>query len=149
MSPSSDWRSWELWEVAIKPKYFLITLAGIIILAMGSLYVFFDPSETAIFPKCPFFWLTGLYCPGCGSQRAIFHILQGDIIGGIQYNILLALLGLILLYQLIYYVLNNRLKRQIRNWLYMPMVTNTILIVVILFWILRNVPVYPFSLLAP
>ena len=135
--------------MVIKPKHILIALAGIILLAMGSLYMFYDPSETALFPKCPFYWLTGLYCPGCGSQRAIFHILQGDILTGFQYNILLVLLALILVYQMIYYVLNTILKKKIRNWLYAPQLTNTILVTVILFWILRNVSLYPFSLLAP
>jgi len=36
------------------------------------------------------FWqLTGYYCPGCGSQRAIHCFLNGRIWEGIRYNYLL------------------------------------------------------------
>ena len=44
--------------------------AGVILIALAALvaiyiYAKFDP-ETTPFPKCPFFWATGLKCPGCG-----------------------------------------------------------------------------------
>ncbi|RNL90648.1 DUF2752 domain-containing protein [Sinomicrobium pectinilyticum] len=28
---------------------------------------------------CPFKWLTGIDCPGCGFQRSFMALLQGDI----------------------------------------------------------------------
>ena len=30
---------------------------------------------------CPFKWLTGIDCPGCGFQRAVLALLQGDLHG--------------------------------------------------------------------
>ena len=52
--------------------------AGIILLLMfgGALFFLFDPSETWFFPHCPFFALTGLKCPGCGTARAFHAALQ-------------------------------------------------------------------------
>lgn len=52
------------------------------------------------FPACPFRTLSGYYCPGCGNTRSILHLLDGDIVGALQYNIvpIILLVILILLY---------------------------------------------------
>ena len=47
------------------------------------------------FPKCPFRELTGLYCPGCGNTRSIIHLLDGDILMSLRYNIVPIILILI------------------------------------------------------
>ena len=60
----------------------------ILIGALLMIYYWFDPSEIELFPKCPFYMLTGLKCPGCGSQRAIHSLLHLDFIGAIRYNLL-------------------------------------------------------------
>ena len=31
--------------------------------------------------KCPFYWIFGIPCPGCGMTRAIVCLLRGDIRG--------------------------------------------------------------------
>ncbi len=30
------------------------------------------------YPNCPFLWLTGYYCPGCGTLRAYHQVLRGN-----------------------------------------------------------------------
>lgn len=42
------------------------------------IYTVYNPLESGFFPKCPFKQLTGLDCPGCGSQRAIHFLLNGS-----------------------------------------------------------------------
>ncbi|MBT8254618.1 MAG: DUF2752 domain-containing protein [Bacteroidia bacterium] len=127
----------------------LIALAGISVLAALLLYLTIDPSKSALFPKCPFLMFTGFYCPGCGSQRAIHHLLNGEIISGLQYNLLIVLLIAVLSYIFIRQGMQLVFKFQSKNILHYPVITQSVLIVVILFWILRNITVYPFSLLAP
>src|SRR5579864_3071422 len=56
-------------------KLGLIAAGGIIV---GMLFVF-DPATTAMFPPCPVRYLTGWYCPGCGSLRAIHQLLHGNL----------------------------------------------------------------------
>ena len=52
-------------------------------------YHYFDPTHSQWAPKCPFWLLTGYYCPGCGSQRAIHCFLNGHIWEGIRHNYIL------------------------------------------------------------
>lgn len=48
---------------------------------------FFDPSEGSFpFPRCPFKWLTGWDCPGCGSTRALHSLLHGRIGEALEFN---------------------------------------------------------------
>lgn len=132
----------------IKKTIVLIGIVIVLILVL-SLYFFIDPSSTAFFPKCPFLSFTGFYCPGCGSQRAIHSILQGNIITGIRHNYLILLLGLVLAYQAMLFLLNKFGSKTHGNLLHKSKTTKAILAMVILFWILRNIPITPFTELAP
>ncbi len=58
----------------------------------AAVYFIFDPSQAGnLFPRCPFLTLTGLQCPGCGSQRAIHSLLHGNIAQAWHYNAMLVL----------------------------------------------------------
>ncbi|MFB5309297.1 DUF2752 domain-containing protein [Enterococcus casseliflavus] len=35
---------------------------------------------------CPFKWLTGFPCPGCGMTRAYLHLFQGDLEGALHFH---------------------------------------------------------------
>jgi len=39
-------------------------------------------------PTCPFYELTGLWCPGCGLTRATHSVLRGDVAAALGYNLL-------------------------------------------------------------
>ena len=58
----------------LKLKYIGFLSIGLIVV---TLYFFINPS-TAFFPKCPIYSTTGIYCPGCGSQRALHDFLHLD-----------------------------------------------------------------------
>lgn len=64
-------------------------LTGAVVVIAGLIYFSFNPADNSIFPKCPFYWLTGLKCPGCGSQRAIHSLLHLDLESAFKYNALL------------------------------------------------------------
>ena len=89
-------------------------------------------------PKCMFHQTTGLYCPGCGATRALSALLHGDIRSSLHNNLLLfPLLALIVV---LIVKPGISLKRP---------VAIAIVAVVLLFTILRNIPVVPFTYLAP
>lgn len=67
--------------------------AGIIMaILLLCIYFYFDPSDSILFPKCAFHSLTGLQCPGCGSQRAIHALLHGDIVTAFRFNAMMVVL---------------------------------------------------------
>ncbi len=54
---------------------------------MLCVYFWFDPVEEGrFFPKCPVYFLTGLQCPSCGSQRAFHALLHGEFLAALRYN---------------------------------------------------------------
>lgn len=55
------------------------------------IYREFNPETILYFPKCPFLALTGLECPGCGSQRAIHHLLNLELIAAMRENALMVI----------------------------------------------------------
>ncbi|MCH5218645.1 MAG: DUF2752 domain-containing protein [Muribaculaceae bacterium] len=57
-----------------------------------ALYTLVDPSTSAWLPRCPLLTLTGLECPGCGSQRAVHALLNGDLPGAWGFNPLLVVM---------------------------------------------------------
>jgi len=130
-------------------KLSIIIIGVLVFFAILALYIYWNPSDSNIFPKCPLYSITGIYCPGCGSQRAAHQLLNGNVIEAVRHNYLIALLFLVLLYQAFIFLMNNVLNRGVTNLLHKSKVTLSILIVIILFWILRNVNLFPFTELAP
>ena len=116
---------------------------------VAALYLFVNPSEVDFLPKCPLYSTTGIYCPGCGSQRATHHLLNLNIRGVLEQNIFYFIGLLIIAYHIVITGMNKIFKKNSYNYLYHPKTPILILILIILFWILRNIPYYPFSWLAP
>lgn len=54
-------------------------------------YALFNPAEGGYFPRCPFRMLTGLECPGCGSQRAVHNLLNLNVRQAARENVLLVI----------------------------------------------------------
>ena len=42
------------------------------------LFLFNPAADDDPYPNCPFLWLTGYWCPGCGSLRAYHQLLRGN-----------------------------------------------------------------------
>ncbi len=123
-----------------------------ILLFFGSLvliYFLFNPSENFFIP-CPFYYVTGLYCPGCGSQRAMHLLLHGDILGAFRFNPLMVLTVPILIYGIGVILANWVFNTNYRFMLfYSKFFIYGFFGLAILYWIVRNLPFYPFNLLAP
>jgi len=89
---------------------------------------------------CPFHSVTGLHCPGCGSTRALQALFTGHPLQAAGFNLLAVLAVPVVLFVLIRRPATGKLRQ---TWII------AFLAVIILFGILRNIPSYPFSLLAP
>jgi hypothetical protein len=118
---------------------------------LGSLlYFYFDPSHNNIFPPCPFYMVTGLYCPGCGSQRAFHALLHGDILQSAHKNILFVIFLPLMIFSLLATVNNVFRKKKTDQRIFNSLLfAKVVLVIVLTFWVLRNIPAEPFSWLAP
>ena len=126
----------------------LAALAAAIVVAAAMLRLF-DPATSGVFPPCPVHFLTGWYCPGCGSLRALHQLLHGNLRAAWALNPLT-----ILLLPFISYGLASHLLTAIRGKglprLFLPAASIRALgLAIVLFGIVRNLPFYPFDLLAP
>lgn len=126
-------------------KQRLYYIAAVFCLSGLGLLYFLNPSESLIFPNCPFHHLTGLYCPGCETLRAIHQLLQGRFGQAFAYNPILIVLTPVI-GMLIYERYNADNFRLISS---SPKLHWVIFIILMAYWILRNIPFVPFSYLAP
>jgi len=130
-------------------KLFLRIIPGVILVLLAVLFFALDPAKSPVFPKCIFHSTTGYYCPGCGSQRAIHDLLHLNFAGVIKSNFLFLPAALLIVYYYSRFFLNKKLNWKLPNIFYFKNTPWIILAVIVIFWILRNLPVYPFSVLAP
>jgi len=124
-----------------------------VLIILGSLfyvYSIFNPVQHSFFLPCPFNYITGYHCPGCGSQRAIHQLLHFNILGAFRLNPLLVLSLPLLFFGVGAQIWNYIFETQYRIKLFY---SNTFIYgyfgIVVLYWVLRNIPYVPFTLLAP
>ncbi len=109
----------------------------------------FDPAESRIFPPCLFHALTGMHCVGCGSLRGLHQLLGGNIGAALDLNPLMVLSLPFVAYALISECAKTLLGKALPGFFIRAFWIWAILAIVVGFGILRNVPVYPFTVLAP
>ena len=114
--------------------------------AITAIYFFINPAEMNFGIQCFFFKTTGLYCPGCGGQRAFHALLHGKIYEAFQDNLLifmvLPLIGMKLYEEL-------SAKKLLFNFIYSPKFILALITLVITFTVLRNLHLVEFPRLIP
>ena len=118
-------------------------------LAGGIVLRIFDPATSGMFPPCPFHYLTGLYCPGCGSLRAMHQLLHGNLEAAWAMNPLTVVLLPFVGYGLAAEALLQIRGRRLTGWILPGFWIQVLCGVIVVFGVVRNLPIYPFNLLAP
>jgi len=121
----------------------VLTTIGLIVAWAGFL-------ESGLVPPCLIHEWTGLHCPGCGGTRAFQALAHGDLMGALRMNIL----GTAFVLWVALLVLRTSWEAAFpqQRWRRFPFDDRWVwgaLILMIGFTVLRNVPGWPFSLLAP
>lgn len=127
-------------------RYIRITIFIIAAGAILLLYFFVEPKNGNL-PKCMFHELTNLYCPGCGGQRSFHALVNGHVLSAIDYNLMFILFLPMIIYFILAIVLDK--KYPASSFIYKKGFSMSILVFVISFWVLRNLPFAPFNWLAP
>lgn len=117
----------------------LIVVVGVaLLLVLGFIYYALDPAASQLFPRCTFLTLTGYKCPGCGSQRAIHALLNGNVVEAFRYNAMMLIsipFIALLLFGETQRTRNPRLYLRMNT----PLLVWLFLAVILGWWILRNI----------
>ena len=133
-------------RVTARSAWLLATSAAVA--AVPVLYRF-NPLEVHFYPRCPLFVVTGIYCPGCGALRAGHALLHGRLLTALDYNALLVLAAPFLAYALAAQAIPALTGRRIPVRTLSGREAKLVMWVFIAFMLLRNLPLYPLSVLAP
>ena len=109
-----------------------------------------SPTADSFYPKCMFYQATGLHCPGCGTGRSLHATLNGEFLTAFLLNpysfVILPIVAIILVQEFLRWAFLRppRQRTFIRgSWIW------ALAIGIIVFTVARNLPWYPFTLLAP
>ncbi len=105
-----------------------------------------DPGVSGHYPGCPLLAVTGWYCPGCGSLRAVHALTHGHLGAALHDNALTTLALPFALWAWWAWAGRRAADRPIRR-LAPPWVMWALLALTLGFWVLRNLP--GFGWLAP
>ena len=129
-------------------KYNAFIIVGLITVVTAVLFLF-NPEISSFYPTCPLNKYTGLYCPGCGTQRAAHEILHGNIAQAFSLNALFIFSLPFSIYYICIEFFNRIAKTKVRNFNLSTRNLLVLLVIALLFMILRNINSDPFTWLAP
>lgn len=122
---------------------------ALISLAILSGYVaavsIWKPGSAVLLP-CPFHALTGLFCPGCGMTRMLYHLVHGHFALAFAQNELAFLALPFVLWAIVQALLPQRWAVRFDV---SPRWTYVLIALIVVFTVLRNIPVWPACTLAP
>ena len=136
------------WLIPMRTNRLLVAMFVAVAGSLAMLWLV-DPATSGLFPPCPVHYLTGWYCPGCGSLRAIHRLLHGELREAWAMNPLTVVLLPFLTYGLASAALFEVGGIQLPQPLIRAGWIHLLCAVILLFGIARNLPVHPFDLLAP
>lgn len=115
------------------------SIIAVIAIVLIILYIY-DPLSYSIMPKCGFKMITGYSCPGCGLQRAIHALLNGNPIKAIQYNYFLVYSGPYAFFLILekWLLPECSIKRQICSIVEHRIAVYTYIVLFFIWFIIRN-----------
>jgi hypothetical protein len=121
--------------VPILKKVLIFLILGILVW----IFYNFNPYQYP-FPRCPVNFLTGLKCPGCGSQRALYFLLHFQIVKAMHENglMVLSIPYLLIGFLFEWFHLNVKCKKS-REIMIGRGAIKIILVLIVIFTVVRNI----------
>lgn len=135
------------WGSRIVVVLFTVVVAPLV---LTLLYTCYDPQgANPYFPGCYFKEWTSLHCPGCGATRSLYSLLHLEFMQAIAYNPFFVLVLPYLLYSVAGMLYSTWTGKTAPGYRMPPWAAKYLLIVILSYWLMRNIDVYPLNLLAP
>lgn|SRR5690606_826750 len=136
--------------MALSRPLWIATLASAALAAGAGFWLLrtYDPNVAGNpFPPCMFRALTGWFCIGCGLTRAMHALAHGDLVRAFAMNPLgVSLIGVVPLMLAWSGGWQPRVLAPLMRWVLEPKLW---LVLLPGYWVARNLPWFPFTLLAP
>lgn len=129
-------------------KKHLFFYGGFFLVAL--IYALIDPfHKDSFLPKCFIYEGLGVYCPGCGLQRALHAFFNGHFLQAFRLNFLITLAIIVLIVDFFLLLAHKENLRPVPK-----IISNTswliaLCCILIVFMILRNLPFEALSFLKP
>ncbi len=133
----------------LKQRVGVALVLGLIVAGCVVVYVVPPDENNTLFPRCTLYRLTGLHCPGCGGTRCVYSLMHGDVLQAAADNLYFLVALPFLLWWGCRGVWATVVGKRFAPPAYRPWLYTFIWVSLIAFAVLRNVPVEPFSWLAP
>lgn len=124
-----------------------IAVAAFAVLACGAIWVGDPTTPNGPFPVCPTKALLGLDCPGCGSLRMLYCLMHGDLLAAARFNALGLAAVVLLVWAYAVWIYGRVAGRHVRGWQHHRRAAVATLSLVVVWFVVRNIPVAPFSVL--
>ena len=96
-------------------------------------------------PPCPTRALFGVWCPGCGSSRMLYSLLHLDVPSALRYNAVGVLAVLVLAWSFAVWTVGRARDRRYAAWHQWRWAPRIVLVIVVAWFVIRNIPGEPFS----
>ena len=127
----------------------LVAVGGLLLAGGVGFLAVVPPTDSALYPKCQLHQLTGLHCMGCGATRSAHSLLNGRVGQAFAYNLFAPAAVVWLAVEAVrrgWYRLRGRPDP---GWWFRAGWTPGLLAALGVYMLLRNLPAWPFTLLAP
>ncbi|TCN45893.1 uncharacterized protein DUF2752 [Rhodococcus sp. SMB37] len=107
-----------------------------------------DPTTPGgVIPPCPTYTIFGILCPGCGASRMLYSLVHLDIPVAVQFNALGVLVTVGLLAVFGVWTVSRVRGTPMPRWERYRWAPHIVVAVVAVWFVVRNIPVAPFTAL--
>lgn len=105
-----------------------------------------DPTTPGGFlPVCPTKALLGIDCPGCGTLRMLYSVLHGDLPAALKFNALALVALVLLVFAFATWTYGQVVGRRIWSWQHYRWSAAATMVLVSVWFVVRNLPFAPFT----
>jgi hypothetical protein len=107
-----------------------------------------DPTTPGgVIPPCPTYTLFGILCPGCGASRMLYSLVHLDFPSALHFNALGVVATAGLLAMFVVWTVSRVRSTPMPRWERYRWAPHIVLAVVAMWFVVRNIPVAPFTAL--
>ena len=132
----------------MKKRGYVLLIDAALMVLVCALVIGWD-SLAQLLPSCPIKERLGIYCVGCGGTRFVYHLIHGRPWIAFQNNPYLFIFAIYAVISVVamnvYLITGRKVHSRIVNkkWMWFWIASGVV------FFVLRNIPIFPFSCLAP